>query len=114
MGQTPMLAMQSQINIAAISDTVVTQIARYHIGLVGASGPMATGRKCLGGYSAPIGGTDGDAGYYPVIYSIQIVPGVSRKLGVDFSVTSQVCPGHDSSPGRCTLFLDHLHTSTVI
>ena len=69
-----MLAMQAQENISAVFDTHVGQKARKCIGSRCASAQIATERKHLDGFSAPIGGATGLAGNYPVIWTIQIIP----------------------------------------
>ena len=69
-----MATMQARNCVSAVFDTLVRQNAKKCIGLVGHYGPIGTGRKHLGGFSAPIGGAAGLAGNNPVIWTIQIVP----------------------------------------
>lgn len=73
-----MRAMLVQKNISAVFDTDVLPNAMKCIGSGCSSARMATERKHLDGFSAPIGGATGLAGNNPVIWTIQIVPGLTQ------------------------------------
>jgi hypothetical protein len=74
MRQTPMSAMQARKKVSADSCTIGLHFIRKCIGLVVLGTPTDTGRKRLGGHSAPVGGGDKEAEKCRVIFSIQIVP----------------------------------------
>lgn len=100
-----MRAMQVQENILAVFDTDVPLKARKYTGLGCSSAPMATGRKHLGRFSAPIGGATRLAGNNPVIWTIQIVTGpmevFRRRSSSLFRKTD-----YDSSPGGDSFLVD--------
>ena len=70
----PMATMQARNYLMAIVDGIEAMKARKCIGLGCSSAPMATGRKHLGRFFAPIGGSAGLVGNNPVIWTIQILP----------------------------------------
>ena len=69
-----MATMQAQNCLSEVFDTDVPLKARKYTGLGCSSAPMATGRKHLGRFFAPIGGSAGLVGNNPVIWTIQILP----------------------------------------
>ena len=69
-----MATMQARNCSSDVFGTDVPLNATKCVGLDRISSPIATGRKHLGGFSAPIGGSTGLEGNNPVIWTIQIVP----------------------------------------
>lgn len=107
-----MATTQAQKYLSAVSDTVVLPNARKCIGSGCSSAPMATGRKGIDVISAPIGGVNRVAGYYPVILPSQIVPSLTQIFGG--ICASLLRPFQITIPSGDTIILDHLHSSTVI
>lgn len=73
-----MQAMQVRNCLSEVFEADVPLNARKCFGSGYASAQMATGRKHLGGFFAPIGGATGLEGNNPVIWTIQIVPGLTQ------------------------------------
>ena len=100
-----MATMQAQNCLSEVFDTDVPPNATKCIGLDRISSPMATGRKHLDGFSAPIGGATGLAGNNPVIWTIQIVPCRMQVFrGSNLSLHKKT--DRDPSPGGDLLTLD--------
>ena len=107
-----MATTQAQKYISAVSDTVVLHNVVKCIGSGCSSAQMATGRKGIDAISAPIGGVNGKAGYYPVIFPSQIVPSLTQVFGG--ICASLLRPFQITILGGDTIILDHFHSSTVI
>lgn len=100
-----MATMQARNCLSEVLDTDVLPNAIECIGLDRISSPIATGRKHLDGFSAPIGGATGLVGNNPVIWTIQIVPcRMHVFLGSILSLLRKT--DRDPSPGGDPFSLD--------
>ena len=73
-----MATMQPRKYLMAIFDQIEARKAGKCIGLGCSSAQIATGRKHLDGFSAPIGGATWLEGNNPVIWTTQIVTAVTQ------------------------------------